>query len=171
MPSLPLTAFLFRPAPRCALLSKRGGYCSFAHGKCELRHKNRKFADLSCKELVAPIIQLTRSGDARNEAAFAHFRQRVRAQMPQPLRRDAAIGSASYGFGGERERRYSAPERSIRERLAEECNHSGRRASDEDIDDRIKVGHAVCLHTVCPPLPGCRCPAHTSDCSVLSVCR
>ena len=124
----------------CAVVVlQRGSYCSFAHGKSELRHKNRKFADLSCKELNAPIIQLSHShgGDSRNDAAFAHFRQRARAQLPQPVRREAETNAASYGFG-DRERRYSAPDRILRERITEQGG-SGRRTSDDDIDERIKV--------------------------------
>ena len=121
---------------------QRGNYCSFAHGQVELRHKNRKFADLSCKELIAPIMSLstTGAGGARNEAAFAHFRQRpVRSQMPRPVRREpSSRATHAYGSFGERERRYSAPERILRERMADD-DSSARRASDDDIDERIKV--------------------------------
>ena len=119
------------------LCCQRGAYCSFAHGKHELRHKNRKFADLSCKELNAPIMSLSHTADTRSDATFAHFRQRARAQMPQPVRRDASGHAAASGFG-ERVRRYSAPDRIIREKVAEEGGPA-RRTSDDDIDERIKV--------------------------------
>lgn len=131
-----------------SLCCQRGNYCSFAHGKHELRHKNRKFADLSCKELNAPIMSLSHTADTRSDPTFAHFRQRARVQMPQAVRRYVGAGVATYGFG-DRERRYSAPDRIMKDMMAEEAG-SSRRASDDDIDERIKVGdttHTRSLHT------------------------
>jgi hypothetical protein len=148
-------------------VAQRGAYCSFAHGKTELRHKNRKFADMSVSDIDAPIQQL--SGDVRNSAGggggqlsaaqrFSHFN---RSHKPRPIppavaaiRRAAAAAGAGRGQLGDdgggrgildRERRYSAPERLIAEERKQEAAAAGRssRRASEDIDELIKVAAAT----------------------------
>ena len=103
-------------------------------------------------------MSLSHTDDARSDAAFAHFRQRgARCVAAACQERTGGANAPTYAFG-DRERRYSAPDRIMRERLAEEGN-SVRRAntSDDDIDERIK-GHAralLLLHAHIRPQASC----------------
>jgi hypothetical protein len=135
MPGQSFTLTFFPPVsslrgahcPCCVSCEQRGSYCSFAHGKVELRNKTRKFADASVADSMAPILPMRLSGDVRGDGGsrFSHFRStRGRVTVGGPVNRGEGFNHGEGGGRGilDRERRFSAPERLLGEHMPSEAD-------------------------------------------------